>query len=300
MPEWNRKPGFDLNGKKALVVGFSNPGGRAIALALAEAGADVATASATLDGDEVMEAKRVARDAAAMGRDTFSQGWDVTLPRNVQVGLKHEGWSKDGDKLAGVVTKVIYGDDQQKTDAGVREAEKLLDQEKVNLLAGIVWSNVALAVYPKVIAKGIPYVITNAGASQFAGEMCNPLLTSTSWNNDQVPEALGQRMNQDKIESIYMLAPNYQAGKDMIAGVKRTLKGPKIVGEDYFKLGETDHQASISKARASGAKAVFIFAPGGMGVAFFKNWQAAGAGKDIKLYTAFTVDWSTLPAIGDA
>lgn len=88
MPEWNRRPGFDLNGKKALVVGFSNPGGRAMALALAEAGADVATASATLDGDEVMEAKRVARDVAAMGRDTFSQGWDVTLPRNVQVGLK--------------------------------------------------------------------------------------------------------------------------------------------------------------------------------------------------------------------
>jgi branched-chain amino acid transport system substrate-binding protein len=227
-------------------------------------------------------------------------GPGTEMQKGFQVGMKHEGWSKDGDKLAGVVTKVFYGDDQQKTDSGVREAEKLLDQEKVNILAGIVWSNVALAVYPKVIAKGIPYVITNAGASQFAGEMCTPLLTSTSWNNDQVPEALGQRMNQDKIESIYMLAPNYQAGKDMIAGVKRTLKGPKIVGEDYFKLGETDHQASISKARASGAKAVFIFAPGGMGVAFFKNWQAAGAGKDIKLYTVFTVDWSTLPAIGDA
>ncbi|MBE7519330.1 MAG: SDR family oxidoreductase [Thermoflexaceae bacterium] len=88
MPEWNRKPGFDLSGKKALVVGFSNPAGRAIALALAEAGASVAAASATLDGDEVMEAKRVARDIAALGRDSFSQGWDVTLPRNVQVGMR--------------------------------------------------------------------------------------------------------------------------------------------------------------------------------------------------------------------
>ncbi len=227
-------------------------------------------------------------------------GPGTELQKGFTIGLKHEGWTKDGDKFAGVPTKVIWGDDQQKTDAGVREAEKLLDQEKVNVLAGIIWSNVALAVYPKAIAKNIPYVITNAGASQFAGEMCNPLLTSTSWNNDQVPEALGERMNRDKIESIYMLAPNYQAGKDMVAGVKRTLKGPKIIGEDYFKLGETDHQASISKVRASGAKAVFLFAPGGMGVAFFKNWQASGAGKTIKLYTAFTVDWSTLPAIGDA
>lgn len=88
MPEWNRKPGFEIAGRKALVVGFANPTGRAIALALAEAGADVAAASSTLDGDEVMEAKRVARDIAALGRSSFSQGWDVTLPRNVQVGMK--------------------------------------------------------------------------------------------------------------------------------------------------------------------------------------------------------------------
>ena len=226
-------------------------------------------------------------------------GPGTEMEKGFRIGLKHEGWTKDGDKLGGVPTKLFLGDDQQKPDAGVREADKLLDQEKVHVLAGIVWSNVALAVYPKVIAKNIPYVITNAGASQFAGELCHPLLTSTSWNNDQVPEALGERMNQDKIDSIYMLAPNYQAGKDMIAGVKRTLKGPKIVGEDYFKLGETDYQVNISKARASGAKAVFVFAPGGMGVSFFKNWAASGAGKDIKLYTVFVVDWDTLPAIGE-
>jgi branched-chain amino acid transport system substrate-binding protein len=220
--------------------------------------------------------------------------------KGFKVGLKHEGWTKNGDKFGGLTTNVYWGDDQQKPDAGVREADKLLEQEKVHVVSGIIWSNVALAVAERTIAKKVPLLITNAGASQFAGEKCHPLITTTSWNNDQVPEALGKRMNDDQIQSIYMLAPNYQAGKDMIAGVKRTLKGPKIVSEDYFKLGETDFQANISKVRASGAKAVFLFAPGGMGVAFFKNWEAAGAGKNIKLYTVFTVDWSTLPAIGDA
>ena len=91
MYEWQPRPGFNLTGKRALVVGFSNPSGRAIALALAEAGADVAAASATLDGDEVMEAKRVGKAVAGLGRQTFSQGWDVTLPTNVTVGLKQLG-----------------------------------------------------------------------------------------------------------------------------------------------------------------------------------------------------------------
>jgi branched-chain amino acid transport system substrate-binding protein len=234
---------------------------------------------------------------------TFSgpgSGPGTEMEKGFRIGLKEEGWAKDGDKFAGVPTRVFWGDDRQKTDAGVDAAEKLLNQDKVNVLAGVVWSNVAMAIYPKVMEKHIPYVITNAGASPFAGKLCSPYLTSTSWNNDEVPEALAERMNQDKIESLYILAPNYQAGKDMVSGLKRVLRGPKIVGEDYFKLGEKDYQAVISKARASGAKAAFIFAPGGMGVAFFKNWEASGAGKTMKLYTVFTVDWSTLPAIGNA
>jgi len=88
MPDWNRKPGFDLTGKRALVVGFANPGGHAIAVALAEAGADVAAASATMDGDEVMAAKRASKAVGDLGRKTMNQGWDVTLPTNVQVGMR--------------------------------------------------------------------------------------------------------------------------------------------------------------------------------------------------------------------
>src|SRR5687768_5896114 len=132
--------------------------------------------------------------------------------KGFKVGLKHEGWTKNGDKFGGLTTNIYWGDDQQKPDAGVREADKLLEQEKVHVVSGIIWSNVALAVAERTVAKKVPLLITNAGASQFAGEKCHPLITTTSWNNDQVPEALGKRMNDDQIDSIYMLAPNYQAG----------------------------------------------------------------------------------------
>jgi branched-chain amino acid transport system substrate-binding protein len=217
-----------------------------------------------------------------------------------KLGLEHEGWKKDGDKLGGVPTRIFYADDQTKTDVGVKEAEKFLKQEKVHILAGIIWSNVLMAVAKPTFDNKTILITTNAGASPMAGQACNPLFVSTSWNNDQSPEALGKRMSDDKLASIYMIAPNYQAGKDMIAGVMRTLKGPKVLGQDLVKLGESDFQANISKIRAEKPAAVFAFVPGPMSPAFFKQWAASGVGKDIKLYTIFSVDNATLPAVGDA
>ena len=217
-----------------------------------------------------------------------------------KLGLAHEGWTKDGDKLGGVATKIFYGDDQQKPDVGLKEAEKFLKQEKVHILAGIIWSNVLMTVTKPTFDNKTILLTTNAGASPMAGAACNPLFVSSSWNNDQSPEALGKRMSDDKITTIYMIAPNYQAGKDMIAGVLRTLKGPKVVGQDLVKLGESDFQANISKVRAEKPSAVFAFVPGAMSPAFIKQWAASGVGKDIKLYTVFSVDNATLPAIGDA
>ena len=217
-----------------------------------------------------------------------------------KLGLAHEGWTKDGDKLGGVPTKIFYADDQTKPDIGLKEAEKFLKQDKVQIIAGIIWSNVLMAITkPTFDAKAI-LLTTNAGASPMAGAACNPLFVSSSWINDQAPEALGKRMSDDKIASIYMIAPNYQAGKDMISGVLRTLKGAKVLDQDLVKFGETDFQANISKIRAAKPAAVFAFMPGPMSPAFFKQWAASGVGTDIKLYTIFSVDNATLPALGDA
>jgi branched-chain amino acid transport system substrate-binding protein len=228
--------------------------------------------------------------AAIIGNEQM-KGW--------KLGLEHEGWTKDGDKLGGVPTRIFYGDDQRKPDVGLQAVREMLDRQQVDLVAGTIWSNVLLATVGPVTSRDVPYVGTNAGASPMAGAMCNPLFTSTSWNNDQVPEAMAKRMNDDQIKTIYFLSPNYQAGKDMVAGALRTLKGPKVVGEDYYRLGESDFQPNISKVRAANPEAVFVFAPGSMGISFAKQWARSGLQDRIKLYSVFTVDWLTLPAIGD-
>jgi len=202
-------------------------------------------------------------------------------------------------RVGGLETEVIYLDDQVKPDVGVQAAEELLKKHQVDFVAGIIWSNVMMAVVPVVTGAGKIMVGANAGASPLAGSQCNELYFSASWNNDQTPEAMGKFMQDSNINDVYVLAPNYQAGKDMVAGLKRFYKG-RIVEEVYTKLGQLDYQAEITQLRAKNPKAVFIFYPGGMGINFIKQYVQAGLRDKIPLYSVFTVDETTLPALGEA
>jgi branched-chain amino acid transport system substrate-binding protein len=202
-------------------------------------------------------------------------------------------------KVGGLQTEVVYGDDQFKPDVGVQVAEQMLKRDNVDIMAGIIWSNVMMATMPVVTGAGKIMVGTNAGASPLAGAQCNELYFSTSWNNDQSPEAMGKHLQDTGVKELYVLAPNYQAGKDMVAGLKRFYKG-NIVEELYTKMGQLDYQAEITALRARKPGAVFIFYPGGMGIQFIRQYVQAGLRDQIPLYSVFTVDETTIPALKDA
>jgi branched-chain amino acid transport system substrate-binding protein len=204
-----------------------------------------------------------------------------------------------GRKVGGLETEVIYGDDQFKPDVGLQVAEEMLKKHQVDFVSGIIWSNVMLAVVPAVTSAGKIMVGTNAGASPLAGAQCNELYFSTSWNNDQTPEAMGKFMQEQGINDVYVLAPNYQAGKDMVAGFKRYYKG-RIVEENYTKMGQQDYQAEITQLRSKNPKAVFAFYPGGMGIQFLRQYDQAGLRGKLPLYTVYTVDEISIPAVKDA
>jgi branched-chain amino acid transport system substrate-binding protein len=213
---------------------------------------------------------------------------------SVEIALDHLN-----RRVGGLETEVIYGDDQVKTDVGVQVAEEMLKKHNVDFVSGIIWSNVMMAVVPVVTGAGKIMVGTNAGASPLAGSQCNELYFSTSWNNDQTPEAMGKFMQDSGINDIYIVAPNYQAGKDMVAGLKRYYKG-RIAEEVYTKLGQQEYQAEITQLRSKSPKATFVFLPGGMGIQFIKQYNQAGLSQQIPLYSVFTVDETTLPALGEA
>lgn len=213
------------------------------------------------------------------------------------LGLEDEGWKKDGDKLGGVPTRLFTGDDKQQPQIGLEVARKFIQSDNVHIISGIVWSNVMMAVQRSVFRAKRIIVGTNAGPSPLAGGRCSPYFVSTSWNNDQQGESSGALVQQDGAKNVFLVSANYQAGKDMLAGFEQGYKG-KIVGRILYKLGATDFQAEITRIRAAKPDAVFVFAPGAMGIAFTKQWEAAGLGKTIKLYTLAVVDNVTLKAIG--
>ena len=223
---------------------------------------------------------------AAIGED---------MRRSVELAKEHLG-----GKMGGVPFEIVYEDDQFKPDVGKARSEKLVQQDKVNFVAGYIWSNVLLASLKTVTDEGDTILISaNAGPSQIAGELCNKNFFSTSWQNDQTPMAMGEYLNTKGVKSLYLMGPNYAAGKDMIAGVKRTYKG-EIKGEDYTKWpDQLDFSAELTKIGAAKPDGIFIFYPGAHGVQFVKQWAQSGLNKTVPLYQVFSIDAITLPQQGD-
>jgi branched-chain amino acid transport system substrate-binding protein len=213
---------------------------------------------------------------------------------SVELALDHLG-----RKIGGLDVEVVYGDDQAKPDVGVQVAEEMIKKHQVDFVSGIIWSNVMMAVVPVVTSSGKIMVGTNAGASPLAGAQCNERYFSTSWNNDQTPEAMGKYLQDKGVNDLYIISPNYQAGRDMVAGLKRYYKG-RIVEENYTKLGQQDYQAEITQLRSKNPKAVWVFLPGGMGIQVLKQYDQAGLRDKVPLYTSFTVDEISIPAVKDA
>ncbi len=204
-----------------------------------------------------------------------------------------------GGKIGGLPAEIVYGDDQQKPDVGRQLVEKMLQKDKVDFITGMLGSNVLLAVYQQVIKAHTIIVSANSGPHQIAGEMCSPYFFSTASQNDEAPEAMAKYLTDRHIDNVYIMAPNYAAGKDMLSGFKRAYKGT-IVAETYTAFGQLDYQAELSQVRAAKPKAVFVFYPGGMGIQFVKQYAESGLKEQIPVYSVYTVDPGNLPAVKDA
>lgn len=210
------------------------------------------------------------------------------------LGLKHLG-----GKLGGLNAELVVVDDELKPDVGVQKVQALLERDKVDVVVGVIFSNVMMAIAKPVFDAQVPLVSPNAGPSPLAGKACSPWFFNTAWQNDQNHEAMGKHAQDAGYKKVVLIAPNYQAGKDSMAGFKRHFKG-EIVDEIFNQVNQLDFSAEIARIASLKPDAVFAFEPGGMGVNFVKQYAQAGLAGKIPFLSAFTVDETTLPATQDA
>ncbi|WP_134681509.1 ABC transporter substrate-binding protein [Paracoccus ravus] len=203
-----------------------------------------------------------------------------------------------GGKVGGRDAELIVVDAEGKPDIAAQKARELVENQGVDFVIGPIFSNIMNAIAAPVTSGGAILVSPNAGPSNFAGADCNPDIFVVSYQNDQMPQALAEHLNRQNVTSAYLLAPNYQAGKDSLNGFKSIYKG-EVTGELFVPLGQLDFSAELAQIAAAQPEAVYAFMPGGMGVNLVKQWDQAGL-STIPLLSAFTIDETTLPAQQDA
>jgi branched-chain amino acid transport system substrate-binding protein len=204
-----------------------------------------------------------------------------------------------GGRLGGLEAEVIVEDDALKPERAILRTEQFLERDKVDFVVGMITSNVLQATFPQVTDNGTFLIGVNAGTSVFAGERCNPFFFSTSWENNQVPEAMGKYAQDSGYRRIVTLAPNFQGGRDATAGFKHHFKG-EVLDEIYVRLGVLDFAAELTRIRALGPDAVLVFMPGGMGVSLVRQYAQSGLAGSIPFLSVWTLDETTLPVIGES
>lgn len=236
-----------------------------------------------------------------IGLITTQSGPNAGLGREMvdgfNLGLRHAG-----GRLGGAATELVVGDDQFRPDAGKALAERMVQRDRVDIVTGVIFSNIMLAMADTVLRdrRGVFFINSNAGPSELAGKDCHPNFFSVSWQNDNTHEAMGQHMTNANIRRVYLMTPNYPAGRDALAGFKRFFKG-EIAGEVYTQLGQTDYAAELAALRAARPDATYIFYPGGMGVAYIRQYGQLGLMQSIPLFApSFSADQTILPGVGEA
>jgi len=238
-----------------------------------------------------------AADKITLGLMTSLSGTQAILGVEIRDGIQL-AIDQLGGKVGGLPVKLVIEDDQGKTDVARQLADKFVKSDKVDAAIGFLASNLMLAVYRPLVDAKMITISSNPGPSQIAGKDCSPYFFSTSWQGDNWAEAMGAYLQKKGVQNIYLMAPNYAAGKDVLTGFKRFYKGT-IAGETYTPLTQLDFSAELSQIKAANPSAVFAFYPGGLGIQFIKQYAQAGLKDKLTLYTAYSIDQTTLPAIGD-
>lgn len=239
----------------------------------------------------------MAQETLRIGVVTVLSGPQAALGQQLRDGFAL-GVKLSGGRLGGLPTEIVVVDDELKPDVAVTKVRALVERDRVPVVVGPVFSNIMAAIAKPVVDGGAILISPNAGPSVFAGRGCNPNIFVSSYQNDQVHSVMGEAANTEGHKRVFVIVPNYQAGRDAAAGFKRSFRG-EVVDEVYVPLNHLDFSAELARIAAAKPDAIFTFMPGGLGINLVRQYRQAGLA-DIPFLSTFTVDESTLPATQDA
>lgn len=222
-------------------------------------------------------------------------GLGIDVRDGFQLAIDQEGGTLGGQEI-----ELIVNDDAREPDRARQAADRMVERDEVDIMTGLIWSNLAIAVVPRVVREDVVYISANAGPSLLAGRNCHENYFNVAWQNDNLHEAAGQYVKDQGYDNVYMLAPNYPAGTDALEGFKRYYDGG-IAGEVYTSLGQQDYAAELAELRNAEPDAVYIFLPGGMGISFIRQYEQSGLKETTPLFgPAFSFSQDILGAAGEA
>lgn len=256
-----------------------------------------ATAAALIAGLALGPAH--AEDTLKIGLLTTLSGPGSALGNEIRDGFKL-AVEHTGGKLGGVSTELEIEDDHQDPQTARRAVERFLKRDKVDVVTGVVFSNVLLPVLPQILRGDTVYLSVNTGPKDYAGEKCDPRFFAVAWQNEDIPAAMGKFATEKGYKRVALIAPNYPGGRESLDGFKRLYQGT-IADEIYTKLSQLDFSAELAQLRAAKPDAIFLFLPGGLGVNFIKQLGASGMDKQMAILTpGFSADVDTIQAVGNA
>ncbi len=207
-----------------------------------------------------------------------------------------------GGQMAGRKVELIVEDSQARPDVAITKLRKLVEYDRVHIVAGVLFGHLGYALAPKVEEYKIPALFTVTAADDLTQRLKYRWVIRTGWTSSQPSHPFGEYAAKTLgYKKVAVIASDYAFGWEVVGGFQKTFEesGGQIVQKLWVPLGAMDLAPYISKIKRD-ADAVFTMVAGASTLQFFKQYQDAGLKGRVPLIAGGpAVDESLLPAMGD-
>jgi branched-chain amino acid transport system substrate-binding protein len=179
-----------------------------------------------------------------------------------------------GGNVLGKPIEVVVADHQNRNEVAIAKAREWYDVDKVDMIANLINSSIALAVTNVAKEKGRIAIVNGSGTSRLTGDSCTPNSIHYAYDTYALAQGTGKALIKEGLKSWYFLTADYAFGHALEADTSAVVKanGGNIAGTVRYPIDTNDHAAFLLQAQASKANVVAI---AGSGTVFINALKSA-------------------------